>query len=157
MLFETPQAGTCTALQLSALLPKQLPSSYKKLPMAPLSRKAEGSLCHSNHRGTCRRETPDQCLQAFAAKAEVRLPLVSTAAAHPTFTSITDCQLTQQVITGASKILKTKLTSGKGKKTIPLISKLRVLHLKLAGTLLIPFLFGGASSREKTKMTTGLL
>jgi len=63
-------------------------------------------------------------------------------AAHPTFTSITesmDCKLPQQINTGASKTLKTKLASTNGKRIIPLL----VSFGFLSGFFVVLVLFGG--------------
>lgn len=66
-------------------------------------------------------ETLAWSLQALAQKLGLDYHCAVSAAAHPTFISITestDCKLPQQIITGHSKTLKTKLASTKDRRML---------------------------------------
>lgn len=137
-LSEVSQPGNCVALQLSISILQKLPRwllrSCRKLPVSPLPSTPEDTLLQVNCAEAHAKERhPCLITVSFLRKSWDQIPpllsLVIMAAAHPTFTFISesmDWKLPQQINTGASKILKTKLASTKGTRIMPLLCRFGV-------------------------------
>lgn len=122
VLFEVSQLASA-AYSTSGKASQKVSQKLQEVANVTISKYTRG---HSPpdplHRGTSKskKPLPDPC-KLFLQKLGLDYHCAVSAAAHPTFISITesmDCKIPQQIITGDSKTLKTKLVSTKSRRML---------------------------------------